>query len=477
MNLIVFIFLQLGLIWAASIDIPMTTGSSSIGYATEDLYRRRGELVAPPDLFDLEELNRVFFNESKRHTEELKRIKFYMVSGEINLASVYLSKLAFANTKLRPVIYRYLAILSFIAGDFKKSYGLLEGHELSSTPHYAKVCNLRVLNQIILDITYDLEDQWNRCKIENFGNFFRSNMWWLETLIEIKLRPRFGITKAPFKGVKLESFSIDELKIFLKLSLYLNQEKLLIGEIAELTPEQLQDLEVRELVGQIFFRTGALANAYKYIEDLKSPNAENIKGNLYLLRNKYELAYAQFKLALEQKQNSQNAMERLLPLAWLLGDWEGGAHYAERVSTSPETFINKMTLAAAFHVQKGTFDNARQILDVVTQKSRRGGEIDVTQLYSFTSLMQNRPTETRKYANLSCAQYDLTNCWLLFQLGQWDAFPLMIRREDKIVHKREWEKLAKEDINTPLKEIVYVNQLDIEELDDKLIQLTTKETK
>src|SRR5690606_9600805 len=100
---------------------------------------------------------------------------------------------------------------------------------------------------------------------------------------------------------------IDQLKVILKLAMYLNQESLVVDQIPELTVDQLQDPEVREIAGQIFFRTGSLARSYRFIEDLKSPNSENIKGNLYILRNKYELAYAQFKLSLEQKLNSQNA--------------------------------------------------------------------------------------------------------------------------------------------------------------------------
>lgn len=475
MHLVLLLLIHVGLLWGYVDLHPAATSMKSFG--NEDLYKLRGDLAPPPGLFDLEELNRVFFTDHSRHSQELKKAKYYLLNGEINLAAVYLMKLAYANTKLRPVIYRYLAVLAFIESDFKKTYEYLAKKELDTTPNYGKVCGLRVLTQIILNVTHDLEHQWTRCQTESFGHFVPSNRWWIEALINLKLHPRPGITKVPFEGVRLESLNNDELKIFLKLAIYLNQEEELLNELPTLGVDQLQDTEVRELVGHIYFRSGSLANSYKYIEDLKSPNSENIKGNLYVLRTKYELAYAQFKLALEQKQNSQNAMERLLPLAWLLQDWAGGANYAERVIASPQTLINKMTLAAAFNVQKGSFEEAKKILNTITQKSRRGGEIDVTQLYSFSALMQNVPDQARKYASMSCAQYDLNNCWLLLQLGQWDGFPLMIRRDDKIKHRSEWEKLTKEDITDPLKEIVYVNQLDVEELDDKLIRLIPEEKK
>jgi hypothetical protein len=130
-----------------------------------------------------------------------------------------------------------------------------------------------------------------------------------------------------------------------------------------------------------------------------------------------------------------------------------------------------MTLVAAFHTQKGDYDSAKDVLETITSRSRRGKEIDVTQLHSFVGLMQNRPHVVKKQAALSCAQYDMVNCWLSFQMDQWDSFPLTIRRNEKLPVKKEWERLTQEDINQPIKETVYVNQIDIEELDDKLIQL------
>jgi tetratricopeptide (TPR) repeat protein len=460
---------------AADIDVPIRSDGGSMSYATEGLRKVRGTLKPPPSIYDIEELNLVLFSDMKEQSDDLKKVKYYLINGEIRLAKIYLSKLTYQQTKLRPVIYRYLAILNFMTSDFEKTYEYLSLPELQNLPHYAKICTLKVLSEIVLNKTVVLEDDWTRCQLENPGNFRERNLIWLETLVQLKLKPEKGITKIPFKRLKLAGLDNEELKVMLKLALYLNQEILVLDQLAELTMEQLGDNEVRELAGQIFFRTGALAKSYRFVEDLKSPNSENIKGNLYLLRNKYELAYAQFKLALEQKQNSQNAMERLLPLAWLLGDWEGGSKYSEMVIASPQTQINKLTLTAAFLMQKGDYDKADRVLLTIAERSRRGAEIDVTQLASFTALMQNKPDIVRKQANMSCAQYDLINCWVLFQLGQWDAFPLTIRREEKLSERRDWEKLVKEDFNQPLKETVYVNQIDIEEMDDKLIQLIPKQ--
>jgi hypothetical protein len=443
--------------------------------SSERLLSRRGEIEPYSEIFDLEELNITLFSEMASQNYELKKVKYYLIQGDTRLATSFLKKLTYSQTKLRPVIYRYLAILSFIEGKFEKTNEYLQLPELRNIPHYGKICVLKVVTDLILNKKRHLEEEWVRCQMDNIQHTRPTRLVWLETLVQLKLNPRIGITEVPFKSVKLSAFSNEETKIILKLALYLNQEYLIKEQIWELQKDQLADEEIRELSGLILFRTGGLAKSYRFIEDLKSPNAENIKGNLYILRKKFEVAYAQFKLALELKQNSQNAMERLLPLAWVLGDWEGGSKYAEQVIASPQTLINKMTLMAAFFMQKGDYSRTNSLLTSITESSRRGSDIEVAQIASFTSLMMNRPELTKKNAHVSCEQYDILNCWLLFQLTQWEDFSQVLRREDDLKDKREWEFLVKHVSKKPIEEVVFVNQMDIEELDDKLLEIIPKQ--
>jgi tetratricopeptide (TPR) repeat protein len=289
--------------------------------------------------------------------------------------------------------------------------------------------------------------------------------------VRLKLKPVPGITSAPFRKVNLDALETSDLKILLKLSLYLNQESLVVEKLPRLTPEQLLDTEVRELAGHIFFRSGKFSNAYKFIEDIKSPNSENIKGNLYLLREKYEIAYAQFKLALKEKQNSQNALERLVPIAWLLGDWKGGASYSQQIIASQGAEANKLTIMAAFEMQAGNYEKARKNLKEIRRKSRRSSALEVNQISSFTALMQNDEEELKSAAGMSCELYDMVNCWVLYQTYHWDNFPLVVRRGDEIPRKDDWTRLTQEKLPGKLSEKVYVFQQDIEELDDAMIKL------
>lgn len=439
----------------------------------EYYYPRRNELT-PPNLSEsLEILTQTSLDDLKEDNNELKKIKFYLINGEIRLAQTYLSKIISSSSKLRPVAFRYLALLQFISGEYEKSYKTLLHPSLSNAKIYSKVCVLKVINQIALNKLVDLDDEWPKCQSFSFVSINEKNLVWLDTLVQMKLKPR-GSSSKPFKQMKLSTLNNEQLKIYLKMAIYLNQEGLISPDLLELTVEQLQDKEIRELIGQIYFRQNSFAKAYRFIEDLKSPNAETIKGNFYVLREKYELAYSQYKLALEQKLNSQNALERLLPLAWLLKDWKMGSIYAERVSASPQTQVNKLTLLAAFLTQSGNYSRASEILETLTKRSSKFSELDITQISTVAALMENNPSLAKQHALSNCTSYDFINCWILYQIEQWQGYTQLIRRDEEISIKKNWDTLTKEIIETPLTETVYVNQLDIEELDDKLIQLNQK---
>lgn len=446
---------------------------ASWGVFAQDVYER-GTYTPPPAVYSFKELNQTLFNDSQIQSQELKKVKYFLINGQMGPAKVILNKIALTPTKLKPVALRYMGLLSFLEGDHLKAYDYLARPEINKIPQFAKICVVKVLNLIILNKVYEIEDQWSRCQVENPGRLKDSHLVWVDTLIELKLNPKGVAWKVPFKRFAIPSFNNDELKSFLKLGMFLRQEEVLTPKLVDVTLEQLQDLEIRELVAQIFYRSGSLVNSYKFVDGLSTPNAENIKGNLYLLRTKYELAYAQFRLALEQKQNSQNALERLIPLAWILGDWENGAVYAERVIASNNNQVSKLTLAAAFYMQKGDYDRTNLLVNSINQTSRQGKEKDVAQLGSFVGLMRNDVKSLERNGLLSCQEYDLVNCWMIYQTAQWDSFPLTIRR-DEAIYKDEniWAKVKDEDLR-PLTETVYINQVDIEELDDKLYGTNTK---
>lgn len=447
---------------------------SSSTAVERDHYINRGKYELPPEIYDVTELNKVLFNDLARESKDLKKAKYYLLNGKTKEAELHLSKMAYSHSKLKPIIHRYLGTLSFIQGRYEKSQIYLSLPELMHFPHHAKVCTLQVLNQIVLNQVNNLTRNWEQCQLSNVSEFKRRNVVWLDTLVKIKTDTSEDVTKVPFQKVRLDSLFLRDLKILLKLAIYLNQDKMLLPGLELIQGEELKDQELREIIGHIYYRNGELVNAYRFIEDLKTPNAETMKGNLYVLRGKYELAYAQFKLALEMKHNSQNAIERLLPLAWILGDWKQGSVYAENLSADLRQKAQKLTLLTAFMVQRGEFEKAEEILYHISRQTGQGTHIDVTQLHAFTKLMRSKPVEFAREAKMSCSQYDLVSCWLLFQNEHWQDFPFVVRRRGTIEHTQKWKDLLSLKDSQPLTENKYVNQLDIEELDDQLIKLIPK---
>lgn len=438
----------------------------------DNLYRRRGELL-PVFTADSEEaLFKAMMSEFTSQKEDLRRVKYYLINGEVRMAKMYLRQMMLTEPRLRPLGHRYLATIEFILGNYHDSLKELKRPELNKFGNFQKVCVLRVLNQIIVDDIFDLQDQWDRCLLENIKEMQSNRLLWLETLVQLKVAPSENVLKTPFKYNKIFALPNEDIKITLKLALYLNQEKLVLDEINQLTLDAILDPEIRELAGLILFRAKKFSLSFKFIEDLNTANVNNIKGNLYLMQKKYELAFAQFKLALVQKQNSLNAMERALPLAWEIGQWEEGTKLAEQVITSPDGAMSKLALTSAFYVQRNQFAEAEKRLDYIASYSTEGENLTVTQLYSYNHLMQKRTLETTKYADLSCKSYDLAQCWLLYQFSYWDHFPLTILRDETIFKNTPWwnDESALTTV-TRLNETIYVNQKDIEELDDALIKL------
>lgn len=431
----------------------------------------RSNLAPPEIIFDVQELNRTFFSEMKNQTNNLKKVKYYLLNGNTHLARAHLMKLTYHESKLRPIIFRYLAWISFVEGDFEKIYQYLSIPELNTYPHFGKVCLLKTMTEVALNKIFDLEKNWDRCRIENGGKFSEKNVIWAEILVQLKLKNDQTIRSKPFKNIKLAMLENPDTKTLLKLAIYLNQEHLFYDEIPQMTYSQLKDEEIQEIVGHIYFKGGQFKRSYQLIKELPTPNSHTIKGNLHLLLDQKKQAYEEFKKALEIKQNSLNAMERVLPQAWLLGDSATGIKYSRLVFASPETHINKLTLLSAFLIQDKKYQQAQEVLNRITQNSKKGLEVEVNQLISFNSLMINKSEVAREKAQKSCQKNDLINCWMLYQLTQWDKFPLVLKREDEIPLREKWQELTKQKINDPIKEKVYINQMDIEELDDQAVNL------
>ncbi len=431
--------------------------------------RGRWELPTPDDGV----LARTLAQDQEREHQGLARVKHHLLAGELVRARLLLAELGRGESgRLEPVLLRYRALAEFLGGDWRAAHGTLSLPVLAANPHFGRVCLLKTVLQVALKAPDSAAADWARCKSENGDDAFLRDMLWMDTLVALAVAPREETAGRVFGRRQIHRLPNDELKRLLKLALYLHQEHLVEGELDALDASVVEDDELRAVIAHIHYRRGRLARAWQFMQDLATPNVENMKGNLWLLRKNQELAYAQYKLALKQKTNSHNAAERALPLAWVLKQWKDGAVLAERLDAHQGQRNQQRTMAAAFAVQREDWKGARERLERVGQDMGSGTPPEVEQLSAYVALRTRDLPALERHSARACEGGDLVACWTMAAQMTWDDFtPLLTRDDASAPVEPLWRTLASDTPVEPFRENVAVEQRDIDELDDSLIKL------
>lgn len=412
----------------------------------------------------LGELDSITFN--------LARIKLAIINGDYDIARILLLKAKYDKNFSLPIQSRYLAILEFIQGNYSKSLEALQQKELSRIKYKDKTCLMETLNLIIVDKASEASENWQNCKRYLAGKN-NSDHIWMDALVDLKFEQQTKIAAKTLDGLNIENERGDLLRLYLKLALYLNEPDTILERIPYLSSTVFSNPRTRELLGLLYYRQGEIVKAYNLIEDLSTPNSENIKGNLYLAQSKYELAYAQFKLALKRKSNSQNSLERILPTAWRLNQWEDGARFSKMLDTNSLNENERLALQAAFLTKAQMHDEARTALKTIVKNKQGQTPLEVNQLLAFNAFVTKDPKSLFMNSNSACAQKDGHACWIRAHMLVWEDLTLLADREDSIFE--ESEDLLKEYTEgftvNPIKETVFINQKNIEELEDAQIEL------
>lgn len=403
---------------------------------------------------------------------KLGSIKYEMINGNLEKAKVMLLQSKYTDDFSRSVQYRYLGMIHFIQGNYKQSQEFLTHRSMYNIESNDTICTLRTLNYIILDQAPKAKIEWKRC-LDATSNASPTQHVWMNTILKLKLNNEPKITEVPLQKINIENEQGDFLRLFLKMALYLNQQNKVFERLSFLSDTAFADPEIRELIGMLYYREGKLEKAYEFVEDLDSPNSENIKGNLFLAQKKYELAYGQFKLALKKKVNSQNALERIIPVAWILKQWDDGLEYVDKLQVDPIDKYNKVALKAAFLTQANKFKEAEHQLRIIVQGSNDAQSSEVNQLYAYNSIMLKDNKTSEKYADKACRFKDGLNCWIQFHFAIWENFALTAHRDDPILEENTdiTKELTASYTSDPIVEDLYVSQKDIEELDNNIIRL------
>jgi predicted negative regulator of RcsB-dependent stress response len=439
----------------------------------DELARNRGKNVGRDFVLEQTLIEKVLEESKVGQRKSLRQAKFFLINGETELARAGLNQtLKSASEEFKPSLYRFLAVADFQDGNWKAALAHLSRPELTAYPNYSRICLLKIVLRVAVKETYQLDKEWERCKYENKRDAQFKDMVWMEALVAFASR-KPGAGKSILGKYNPLNLSNDDLKVILKLSLYLNLESTMVASLEALDYSVVQDEELRGLIAHIYFRQGRLADSWRLMEDVQSPNVDNMKGNLWILRNNSELAYAQFKLALKEKSNSHNAVERALPLAWFLQQWKDGIKLAERIYTHEKNTLQKSTTIAAFAVANGQWKEAFERLESVHQQGGEATAQEVSQLSTYVALRQDDRKRLKRYGSNTCSGGDLVACWILSSEFIWPELSTLLNQDASAPGLEAAIPLDKELLTdtSAFKDEGLIDQRDIDELDDSLIQL------
>ncbi len=409
-------------------------------------------------------------NKFKNQLTILKHIKNAIISGDLKKADRYHRRIEETKPLAFAVKERYRAIASFIREDYEKSLQILSSPIFYNSNAYRNICFIKIISMSILNKTEKLASEYDRCSALT-AKYSPNEHYWMQNLVHAKLGDRFFKKNRAFKEFETQFHDNDFIAKWLKLALFLNKEKYVLKNIAKLPEQAYESIYIRDLIGLIYYRVGNPSMSKNFIEDSQSANAENIRGNIYLDEKKYELAYSHFKLALQKKRNSNNAIDRAIPLSWTLKQWQDGINLLEKIPKKQADFVKKSVLKGAFLTRMGKHQEAFNLLDDIFQYFPINSPQEFNQLVSYNSALQGNRNLLKKFAGRACRQYDALNCWLLMQNEIWEDLTKTITRDEKVNDRKKFtvESLKENVAEVTMQEDIFIDQRDIRELDDSLM--------
>lgn len=412
------------------------------------------------------------YEEKNSNIFALQQAKKAIINGNLNLAKFFLTKINTKRSDLGPVKSRYLSLIHFINGEYSESYKLISDVTFNRTDYYKQICLLRVINLIALDDIYQFRKELSSCQNITF-NYSQNDQFWLRQVSSIKERDKDLLRGNLIENYRNTFGTIENITIWLKMALFLNKEEVIAKYVGSLPSSSFRSKKVRELIGFAYYRLGKVKKAQEFIEDIESPNADNIRGNIMLSEGKFELAFGHFKLALQKKENSQNALQRGLPLSYLLGLWDEGLSMLNRVVDNKLDVRKKNALKAVFYIRKEDFKRSRELLNILDDQFKKKVPFEVNLMDSYVALREFDEARLELSSGEACRKYDGLSCWLNMQTLQWENIGKTLSRDEATftIANFDIDSLKSKADIAPLREPIFIDQKDIEELDSELIQV------
>ncbi|MBC7714076.1 MAG: hypothetical protein H7177_12105 [Rhizobacter sp.] len=409
----------------------------------------------------------------------LQKAKFKIISGDLTTAAFYLNRISENESIVTGIKKRYMAMIYFIEGRYAQSIKELNDKRVNNNNYYTQTCLLRLINFMAVNDIYSIEHEKKSCQFYT-AKFSKNDQFWLDAMINLKINDTQRLKRLLMSE---DVVGDDEAsKLWLKTGLYLNKEKQLLEQLALLSESSYQSKKLREIVAFMYLRQGETKKALSFVDDIDTANAENIKGNVNLANKEYELAFGHFRLALQKKQDSANALERAIPLAWLLSQFGDGLSMLSNVSNKNLDPRNSQATKIAFLIREKRFLEAQRELTLLKIAFQNEPPFEVSIMDTYVNLIlssNDKAYDKRKIeesAEKSCKAFDGISCWISLQYIQWENLGKTLERDDPVYSDTTMtvESLKEKKVLEPLIETKSIDQSDIEELDGETIKISPK---
>ncbi len=404
----------------------------------------------------------------------LQKAKFKMISGDLKLAEFFLGRISEKESAVMAIKKRYLAMIYFVQGRFDKSIKELDDPKVNNNNYFIQNCLLRLINFMAVNDVAAINREKQSCQFYTM-KFSKNDQFWLDSMIKLKTNDTQGLKKNMLTDIEY-TISDDEMsKLWLKTGLYLNKEKDLLNLISLLPESSYQSKKLREIIAFMYLRSGDSKKALAFVDDIDSANAENIKGNINLANKEYELAFGHFRLALQKKQDSQNSLERAIPLSWLLNQWADGLSMLNNISNKSLDPRNSQAIKIAFLIREKRFAEAQRELTLLKIAFKNEPPFEVNIMDSYVNLIVGaEKRKAEETAEKSCKSFDGMSCWISLQYIQWENLGKTIQRDDATYTDKtlSLDSLKEKKTLEPLVEAKSIDQSDIEELDGETIKIS-----
>lgn len=425
-------------------------------------------LVTLITLFSFEGVLASFQQANLKH---LREAKYFLINGDLKKTRFHLDQIEDPKA-IEGIVMRYKALIDFLTGQYVKSDKILREKKYESTNWNTETCVIKTLNNIALSNYEQIQKDYITCKYLTF-DYSKNRQLWLDYLVNLKLRKDSVETRDSEMNLRIFFDDLETIKIWLKKNIYINKESQNIEKLYALPKYAFKNKAVRELVGLSYYRMGNEKKALDFIEDLDSPNANNIKGIINLSKKKYELAFGHFQLALKKKANSGNALKRAIPLAWMMEKYDIGLSLLKSFFYYDIDRFKQLALESAFKIQLERIKEAEKDLRYLNNEFSGNMPLKVMLANSYVSLRLSHMKDVKKYATLACKKFDGLNCWVWMQLFVWKNLDKVIKenRETKNAPSLTMDFLKKKPDFEPLDENPIIDQSYIEELDSNQVMI------